>query len=219
MKPALNASRQNGTALAMEGTIPFTQGKPPDVLPLPVPLPSLADRLGRAAHRLRGNAGGGRHGVLLRRDGGSRRASLDRRDFDRKRHFAGQPGDGRVADRNLLVVGDEEAQWRVTTWERHQSVRRDGRRVQVVMAGSPIGCLMRTAALAAVATEGRGRAGARVWARRKRARGLRFASAVTVGDAPLGLLIPMKGFSLPDHGPRDRGAGRGWLFWPAEWSM
>lgn len=64
---------------------------------------------------------------------------------------------GRMADRHLIVIGEEETQPLVTAWERHQSVRRDGRRVQVVMAGSPIGRLLRAPDADTVAAEGRGR--------------------------------------------------------------
>ncbi len=64
---------------------------------------------------------------------------------------------GRVADRHLIVIGDTESNPLVSAWERHQSVRRDGNRVQVVMAGSVLARLLRAPDARTVALEGRGR--------------------------------------------------------------
>lgn len=68
---------------------------------------------------------------------------------------------GRMADQNPIVIGDAESNRLVTAWERHQSVRRDGNRVEAVTAGSVLARLLDAPDARTVALEGRGRTLAR----------------------------------------------------------
>ncbi len=63
---------------------------------------------------------------------------------------------GRVADQNSIVIGDAESNRLVLAWERHQSVRRDGNRVEAVTAGSVLARLLDAPDARTVALEGRG---------------------------------------------------------------
>lgn len=64
---------------------------------------------------------------------------------------------GRMADRHVIVIDDSESNPLVAAWERHQSVRRDGNRVEAAMTGSVLARLLRAPDARTVALEGRGR--------------------------------------------------------------
>jgi hypothetical protein len=68
---------------------------------------------------------------------------------------------GHEADRQLIVIGDAESNPLVAAWERHQSVRRDGNRVEAAMTGSVLARRPGAPNARTVALEGRGRALAR----------------------------------------------------------